>query len=295
MTGRAPLVTIALPVRNGARTLAPAIRSILAQTFSDWKLVVIDDGSSDATLEIARRFSDTRIQVIGDSKHRGISKRLNEVVALTTSKYLGRMDADDISYPWRLERQVNYLQSHREVDLAGTWLVVFRNAGDAFGRRCPSESHGEICAKPIGGFPIAHPTFMGRIDFFRRYAYSPFAVPCEDQDMLLRSYRSSCFANVPEILLGYREDDLYLGKILRTRVVLARSIFHEFRREKRPSLALRGVAEQAFKGLVDSFACYSGLKYRVLRHRALPIASAERDEWDKVWSLMNKPAACEQA
>lgn len=294
MTGRAPLVTIAMTVYNGERTLALAIRSILAQTFRDWRLVLIDDGSTDATLEVARRFSDPRIQVISDGQRRGISRRLNQIVASSESEYLARMDADDISYPWRLERQANYLKAYDEVALAGTWLVVFRGAGDVFGRRCHPEMHSEICAKPIGGFPIAHPTFMGRLEFFRTYPYCLSCVLSEDQDILLRAYRFSRFANVPEILLGYREEDLYLRKLLRSRIVLTRSIFREFRREKRPAMALRGVAEQVLKGLVDSLACLSGLKYRVVRHRALPLAPGDRGQWEQVWSLVNVPAACEQ-
>ena len=115
------MVTIGMPIRNCEATLAQAIRSLQLQTFRDWNLIMIDDGSTDRTVEVASRFSDERITILVDGMHRGLPARLNQILSLTNSPYFGRMDADDIAYPQRLERQSSILK-HPEVDsVAAPW------------------------------------------------------------------------------------------------------------------------------------------------------------------------------
>lgn len=287
MGNKCPLVSIGMPVRNCQATLQIAVRSILAQTYPRWELLLIDDGSSDNTLRIAQGFADPRIKVYSDGESRGVPTRLNQAIAMAQGKYFARMDGDDVAYPQRLERQVNYLEQHPNVDLVGTWVIVFGSAGIPLGKRAGPETHTAICAKPIAGFPIAHPTYVGHLDWFRRYGYRNEAIRTQDQDLLLRSYRFSRFANVPEILLGYREEQIGLKKILASRRFFSRSLFQEFQRQGRLDLAIRAMTEQGIKAIVDCIAVGTGLKYRILRHRALPITDEERREWARVWTLVN--------
>jgi len=288
-----PLVSIGMPVRNCERTLAFAIRSILWQTYSNWELLLIDDGSSDATLRIARSFADVRIKIWADGTPRGLPDRLNQAIELAQGEYFARMDGDDVAYPERIERQVNYLQQHPDIDLVGAWVIVFGSDGTPLGKRVSPETYTAICARPFAGFPIAHPTYMGRLEWFRRYRYRNEAIRCEDQDLLLRSYRFSRFANVPEILLGYREEGIPLKKILTGRWFFAKALAREFRRQRRPGLAVRAVVEQALKAILDCVAVGSGLDYRLLRHRAWPITCAESQHWERVWQLVHQDYACE--
>src|SRR5690349_16140442 len=116
---RSPLLSVGLPVFNAASTLPLAISSIVAQTFRDWELLILDDGSSDSSVAVANGFRDSRIRVISDGRHAGLSERLNQAVALSRGRYFARMDADDCSYPERFERQLGFLQHNREVDLVG--------------------------------------------------------------------------------------------------------------------------------------------------------------------------------
>lgn len=102
------------------------------------------------------------------------------------------------------------------------------------------------------------------------------------------SYRFSRFANVPEILLGYREERIHLKKILTGRWFFAKALAREFRRQRRPGLAVRAVAEQTLKAILDCVAVGSGLNYRLLRHRAWPISDSERRKWEYVWRLVNQ-------
>ena len=133
---------------------------------------------------------------------------------------------------------------------------------------------------------MMHPTYMGQLEWFRRYCYRK-ETRCEDQDLLLRSYRTSQFANMPKILLGYREEHITLRKILGRRY-FAQVFLAESRRQGRSGLAMRVVAEQALKGMVDSFAVACGLNYRVLRHRAQPITPQEKQTWEQTWQRVNQ-------
>jgi glycosyltransferase involved in cell wall biosynthesis len=299
---RPPLVSIGMSVRNNQDTLAQSLRSIVDQTYPHWELILIDDGSSDATLAVARRFAeaDARIRLVADGGRKGLPARLNESIEAASGVYYARMDGDDVAYPRRLERQVDYLEAHRDVDLVGTWAIVFGAGGRALGKRGGAERHEQICARPHAGFPLIHPTYLGRIDYFRRNRYragrgetggesAPPPIPGglargQDQDLLIRSYRSARFANVPEVLLGYREEGIDLNKVLASRYCLGKSFWYELGRQGRPVAAARAVAEQGLKALVDVFAVKTRLTDRLLRHRARPATAAEVQCWEQVWA-----------
>lgn len=290
-----PLVSVGMPVRNCQHTLKLAIRSMLGQTYRKWELLLIDDGSSDDTLKIAQQFADRRIRVFSDGERRGIPVRLNQAIAMSRGRYFARMDGDDVAYPARLERQVNYLETHPEVDLAGTWVIVFDPIGTPLGKRAGPEAHGDICAKPFAGFPIAHPTYVGRLEWFQRYRFNEKLPRSQDQDLLLRSYRLSQFGNVPEILLGYREERIYLRKLFTWRWYFVQAAIREFNQQGRADMAFRAVFGQVLKAIIDSLAVGSGLNYRVLQHRAQAMTSVEQQEWERVWRMVNGGNICEQS
>ena len=276
-----------MPVRNCQNTVALAIRSILNQTYQQWELLILEDGSSDGTLQIARSFSDARIKVFSDGTPQGIATRLNQTIDLCQGEYFARMDGDDVAYPDRLIQQVEYMVEHPAVDVLGGQMLVFKGSGIPLGRRFAPLRHPEICRKPTDGFPMSHPSFLGKAAFFRHYRYRPAALLCEDQDLLLRSYRDSCFANLPDIVYGYREEHIDLGKIAITRRTYSQILFHAFVQQGRLDLALRAVTLQATKMLLDVVAVRTGLNYHLLRHRAAPITAQERAEWQRVWAAVN--------
>jgi hypothetical protein len=278
-----PIVSIGMPVFNGARTIAYAIRSILNQTFESWELLVIDDGSTDNTSEIAASFDDPRIIVTRGEENMGLPARLNECVSRARGKYLARMDGDDIAYPGRLKCQLEFLQSHPEVDLAGGWVVVFHNDGPAIGARRGSLTHEQICAHPWKGISMAHPTWMGKSEWFRLNQYRTDAPRTQDQDLLLRTYRKSRFATVPEIVLGYREESLSLSKILLARRDMCKTMVRIASEQHMFATAALGILGLVAKALVDTLAISTGLKYHILQHRAAAIRDEEKIEWRTVW------------
>jgi glycosyltransferase involved in cell wall biosynthesis len=279
-----PLVSIGMPVFNSERTLATAIRSIVNQTYQNWELILIDDGSRDRTLGVAREFTDRRIRVVEGATNLGMPTRLNEAVLLAKGVFFARMDGDDVAYPQRLERQAAHLLSHPDVSVLGTAVMVFRGEGSAIGvRDTQGRSHAEICARPWGGLRLAHPTWMGSLAWFRARPYWAGAALVADQDLLLRTHSESRFECLPEILLGYREERISGRRNLRYRYWFSKALLREAWR-RRSAGYLAGIPEQLLKVAVDMVAIASGLNYRLLRHRAHPARKAEMREWETVWA-----------
>jgi glycosyltransferase involved in cell wall biosynthesis len=279
-------ISVALPALNAAATLNLAIRSLLWQRFDNWELLLMDDGSSDRTIEIAREFNDPRIQIVSDGVHLGLSAQLNRAVEMARGKYFARMDADDIAYPARLQKQFDFLESHPDIDLAGGSMAVFRSDETLLGLRRFPLSHVEICSRPWAGFPMAHPTWMGRVEWFRQNPYRTDAVRMEDQELLLRTHTRSRFANIPEVVLGYREDSLSLEKQLLARRNMGRFGARYGIEHKKFVLAGRAMASQAARAMLDILALSTGLGHKLLRYRALPPSPAEVEEWKRVWTAI---------
>jgi glycosyltransferase involved in cell wall biosynthesis len=282
----APRVSIGMAVLNCQATLAQAIQSILNQTFSDWELLVVDDGSSDETVRIARGYCDRRIRVFCDGSHRGLVARLNQAVDLSRGRYFARMDGDDVSYPQRLALQIEHLERHSEIALLGGAVMVLGRGGQILGTRECRTTHEHICRRPWGGLQLAHPTWMGQTEWFRKHPYRSEAVRCEDQDLLLRTYECSRFAALPEIVLGYREEMVSLKKILVGRFSFVCSFLRRAIPRRDYPLAVAAVVNQSLKGLIDIVAVSTGLSHKILRHRALPVDEAAKLRWLEVWEAV---------
>jgi glycosyltransferase involved in cell wall biosynthesis len=200
-----PLITVAMPVYNAGKYLRMAVLSIVKQTFTDWELLIIDDGSTDSAFHDIADINDARIRICRDGENKGLAARLNECIDLARGKYLARMDQDDVSYPERFARQIAALQNDSMLDLVATRAITIDENNQATGLFPYAISHKEICAQPWRGFYLTHPTWMGRTEWFRKHRYTvPGPYFCEDQDLLLRSYRDSRFGTLDEILFAYR-------------------------------------------------------------------------------------------
>jgi len=285
------LVSVAMPFCSAQSTIGPSIRSILAQAYPNWELLLCDDGSTDGSADVARSFNDERLVVWSDGERKTLAPRLNECIDRARGKYLARMDADDVAYPDRFEKQLRFLESHSEVDLVGGGAVVFGRNGALIGKRIGPQTHQEIVRRlRFGSSPLVHPTFFGRTSWFRRFGYAGSAFRCEDHDLLFRAAPTSVYANLPDILLGYREENLDLTRIdasrtrwLRRRLEAARTVpdFVE--------VGLLGCTIVA-KMSLDRVAVWSGLNHRLLRHRARPVQPREKEEWEEVWRQVNNSA-----
>jgi glycosyltransferase involved in cell wall biosynthesis len=273
-----------MPTYNGSKTIGMAIRSVLEQTCSDFELLVLDDRSTDGTAEIARGIADPRIRVMIASDHKGLAGQLNDGIDLARGHYLARCDQDDILYPERLRRQADFLDAHPETDLVACKVLVFDSQGVARGLLPYRETHEEITARPWATLFLPHPTWMGRIEWFRRHRYQmPEVVRGEDQELLLRSYPHSRFATVPEILYGYRQERFSLKKTLQTRLNLARMHVRVHLSAGRYRYALLAPCYLALKAALDIAASIPGLDWIFFRRMSLPCRNADLEEWQRLW------------
>ena len=211
-----PILTIALPVYNGAATLTTAIKSLLNQSFRDFELIILDDCSEDESVDIMRSFKDSRIRLIEGDENIGLSARLNMAVRLAKGEYFARMDQDDISFPERMDKQLNFLLCNPKVDLLASAALHF-TGNTLLGRLPVKTSHADICSRLFDRINLPHPTWMGKTAWFTTHPYRSEADGAEDQDLLLRSCFDSHYACLDEALIAYQESTPSLKKKLRAR------------------------------------------------------------------------------
>lgn len=235
-----PNVTIAMPVLNGGRNLRSAVESIMRQSYRNWELLILDDGSTDGAVAALELGSDDRVVVVHDGQNRGLAARLNQAIAMARSPYIARMDHDDIAHPDRLARQVEFLEANPEVDLVGTRCVTMLPDGQVLGELPFAETHGDICNRPWLGFYLPHPSWTARTAWFRRYRYADPAPYCaEDQELLLRARCHSRYQALDDYLMAYRVHTVIpFRKLLRTRLALFGAQRRQFTQEHRYGLVV---------------------------------------------------------
>lgn len=197
------MVTIGLPFYNAEKYLALAIESVLQQTYTDWELLLLDDGSTDDSLSIAQSYAqkDSRIKVISDGKNKNLATRLNELPSLAQGLYLARMDADDIMHPARIERQLAVLETHPEIDVLGTNAYIINDENAVTGTRYPLTPKNTLTR--VRGF--IHPTIIAKKQWFLENPYNTKALRMEDAELWYRTHSKYHFVRLNEPLLFYRE------------------------------------------------------------------------------------------
>ncbi|MGH8476269.1 MAG: glycosyltransferase family 2 protein [Methylococcales bacterium] len=269
------LVSVVMSFHNARDTLANAVESMLWQSHSNWELLLLDDGSTDGSREMAILFDDSRIRLISDTVCHGLPVRLNQGISLARGEYIARMDADDIAFPDRFARQVAFLQDNPDVDLLATAALLITKNNQPIGILQTEMSHELICRKSWQSFPMPHPTWMGRADWFRANPYDERANKVEDQALLYRSHRTAIFAGLPDVLLAYRYDNLSVRKTLLGR-------YHYLR-----TLAAYGESMHLFRGLTghvlaaarDLAAILFGFESQVIKSRVRTVDPAIIVQW----------------
>ena len=200
-----PKVTVLMPVYNAEKYVGEAIESILNQTFRDFEFLIINDGSTDSSLDVVQYYKDPRIKLVNNEKNLGLSNTLNKGIDLAQGEYLARMDADDISLRERLKKQVGFMDSHPDIGICGSWIQIFDELGNRnIGYYPPS--HDELLCSLFYNSCFAHPTVMIRRQIIEE-SYMRFDgtyCPAEDYYFWLNLLKITNGANLQEILLRYR-------------------------------------------------------------------------------------------
>lgn len=290
-----PRLSVAMPCYNGAETVKLAIASILSQSFTDFELLIPDDGSTDNSAAIVKEFNDERIFAWSDGVNRKLPIRLNECIDRARGELFARMDADDIAFPDRLKRQVEFLAAHPDIDLCGTSMVVFAKNKLQYGVHPPLD-HGTISKSPYKAIALMHPTWMGRTEWFRRWRYfepAPGVASfhlAEDQELLLRSFTESTFANLPDVLLGYRIENESLKKLWRYKIYWGRFIAEQQAHASVPyRLYLYGI--QGAKFAANCVTRMMGPSFYATRQYGRKISDSERSAWNAVLGTLGETSS----
>ena len=183
-----PTVSVLLPVYNGAAYLQAAIDSVLAQTFTDFEVIIIDDGSADATPQILAAFTDPRIKSVRQD-NAGLVTALNRGIALAQGRYLARQDHDDLSLPTRFEKQVAFLDAHPDHALLGTRSQIWRGEDPTGRGHDHAVDDASLRFDLLFDSPFVHSSVMMRTDAVRAaggYSRDPAHQPPEDYELWSR-------------------------------------------------------------------------------------------------------------
>ena len=198
-----PEITVLMPVHNGGQYLKQALDSLFNQTFKDFELLVVDDASTDDSKNIVVSYKDVRLRMIENVSNIGIAQSLNRGVADAKGRYIVRMDADDVCFPQRLQRLLDFMRLHPEVAVAGSWAKL-------------TGKYSEIERRPIGSGcvkaslclynPLIHPSVIIRKDVLTNYGikYDRHFSRSEDYDLWSRLSEVAAIDNIAEVLLNYR-------------------------------------------------------------------------------------------
>ncbi len=246
-----PLVSVIMPVYNGEEYFSEAIDSILTQTFSDFELLIVDDGSQDKSAEIIRSYAklDDRIRFFQLQRNMGQGPALNRGVASSTGKYLTYMDCDDISLPERLEKQVNFLEAHPGFGAVGTCCRVLNHdlTTTLFDFIVPPQ-HALIAFNLFFGASFVGATVMTRSEFISEvggYTLRRDLSPDLDLSLRLLWHTPIRFANLPDVLFFYRRHE-------KAKTVADAEVFHVTEREQRARM-LQHIWGEAPPSTLDRF------------------------------------------
>ncbi len=198
-----PKISVIMPVFNGEKYLAVAIKSILCQTEKDFEFIIINDYSTDNSLNIIKSFNDPRIILLNNSRQMRITASLNKGIKIAKGKYIARMDSDDISMPTRLETEAAFLDTHPDVGITGSWVQGFGRHEGLW--KYPTDPK-LLKANLLFNTSICHPSVMMRAGALRKFKlrYNEKFPNAQDYELWSRAADFFTVTNIPRVLLHYR-------------------------------------------------------------------------------------------
>ena len=210
-----PRVSVIMPVYNGEKYIADSIKSVLGQTFKDFELLVVNDCSMDKTLEVIGKFGNKRLTVINNEKNIGSAASRTKAINISRSEYIAILDADDIAYPSRFEKQVDFLDSHPVFGMVATWVKIIDSEGKPTGVLLKDK----VAPEKIPATLLFHNIFACSSVMLRKSALpeNPFrqeTMPIEDIDLWFRMLADGWkFSIINEVLTAYRSHEKGISKV----------------------------------------------------------------------------------
>lgn len=197
-----PKVTVFIPAYNREKYIGDAIESILAQTFTNFEILLIDDGSKDRTIEIMRSYKDPRVRIIRNENNLGIPKTRNKGIEHARGEYIAMLDSDDRAFPTRLEKQVDFLDAHHDYAQVGSWCRMMDEQGQPLKKikRQPI-SPEDVDTQLLFRCSLSNRSIMARTKILREYGYRNDYPRCQDYDLHVRLAQKYKLGNLPECLV----------------------------------------------------------------------------------------------
>lgn len=273
------MISIGLPCYNARATLPDTLRSVFAQTCPDWELLIVDDGSTDGSLDELRRLHDPRVRLFADGQNRHLAARLNQIARAARGEYLFRLDADDLMFPDRLERQAAALAAAPDCDLLGGAIVCIDAANRPLAQRCPPLAVAEP-RRILRGEVLYHPTVCGRTEWFRAHPYDESYPRSQDFELWCRAAGELRIRNLAEPVLFYREYGGFSWGKYRRHSVLTKQILRRHGPARIGWPATLGLlAGRTAKDAVYAALALSGRAEQALTWRNRPLAAADAERY----------------
>lgn len=204
-------VSIGIPFYNAEEYFYHAIDSVVKQSYKDWELILVDDGSTDSSLQIAEKFArkDNRIRIISDGLNKKLPYRLNQIIDESKGEYIARMDADDLIHPDRIKIQLEFLEKNNNFDLVSTGVVSINDKNQIRGIRCLENIYTDFSIVKRN-YPIVHASVLARKSWYNRNQYDISLPRSQDFELWCRTISNNDLkiAVLPQALYYYREEGL---------------------------------------------------------------------------------------
>lgn len=199
-----PTVSVVMPAYNAEKYICEAIDSILCQTYTDFEFIIINDCSTDRTEEIILSYCDSRIVYLKNERNLGVAMSLNRGLEIARGEFIARMDADDISMPQRLEKQIDFMMRKSNVAVLGSDIAIFNDKG-TLQTGWSSDSPSRMKVDLFFSCGLAHPSVMMRHDVIKELGgYDPDYNGLEDYELWCRVIEKYDITTLPDVLLKYR-------------------------------------------------------------------------------------------
>lgn len=224
-----PLISVVLPVYFGERYLRESVESILTQTYSNFELIIFDDGSKDGSRRILESYNDPRIRLIFQ-ENAGLPETLNRAIALCKGRYIARQDHDDISLPTRLQKQFEFLEANADFAMVGTSADIWSEEKISQRRHAHPSDYATLRFELLFNNPFVHSSLMFRSQVFQEvglYSTDSTRQPPEDYEFISRIARRYPIANLKERLVIYRETSNSMSSVIRPDALEKNNLFKD--------------------------------------------------------------------
>jgi glycosyltransferase involved in cell wall biosynthesis len=278
------MLTIGLPFYNNEKTLANAIRSVLMQSYNDFELILINDGSTDGSFKIAAEFArtDQRITLINDGQNRGLIYRLNQVIDLAKGDYIARMDADDMMLPAKLQRQMEVILQDNSIDVIDTAAYIINEKDEPAGIRGMVDINSGDKKKVLLKALLFHPTVIAKTSWYRKNKYSSEYFRGEDWELWCRTSSYTRFYRIKEPLFLYRE-----GNVNVKNYMASMKIYRKIIRNYGPGTISKAhlkleITKSYLKSWLYYFSSFFNLQYLITARRNSRLSSNQTEEVKKI-------------